>query len=760
VRRLTRLAWPALLLAAWALGSCGAQPARPSGAGATPSALVPSPLPATATLPPTGPPTIDPSPQPVASATPAATVTSLPSPVPSPSPTPLPPLLAPAATDKIAASLGWRFDSSGHLRDAAMLPGEAEPAFVVASLGLRVYALSSEGQVLWQARTSGPAYVVEFLEDRRLIASGDEAGTVLLLNLAGKQVGRADLGSRVTALRGFGGGLLAAGWDAHLTYLNLEAGNEQAVWQAELGSPAVEVAIRGEQALVATMAGVIFAFDGQGRQTGRLDAGAPVTGLQVLDPAVGALALVGLRDGRLLAVDPDGLQPLWQQALGIGGPVWHVADLEGAGPGIIAATGGSAALLARLSLGGELLWRVTMPSAVGAITTQDLDGDGRVEVLAGLVSGEILILDSLGRLQGQVHAGLPVWDLQPGRNGSVLILADVVARQLEGREGPSGRPWLPPPALVDEIATGIPLEDGKGGSAEATLVFLGDVALGRSMERHLARYGPAYPWQGLGPLLAGADLAVANLECVLTTRGRPLDKTYLIRAHPQWARSLVAGGLDLVTLANNHALDFGQPGLDETLGVLAEWGVATVGAGPSGAAAEAYRPAQFTLNGVRVALLGYAAARWKGSVDVPATEHLAWAEPARVQAGVRAVRDEADLVVVLLHAGTEYAAMPSADQVAVAHAAIEAGADLVVGHHPHVTQTVERYQGGLIVYSLGDALFDIPRPAAMQGDLLRVRATPEGLLRAELWPFWIEDGIRPRLLADEEGQPRVRVIYP
>jgi poly-gamma-glutamate synthesis protein (capsule biosynthesis protein) len=112
--------------------------------------------------------------------------------------------------------------------------------------------------------------------------------------------------------------------------------------------------------------------------------------------------------------------------------------------------------------------------------------------------------------------------------------------------------------------------------------------------------------------------------------------------------------------------------------------------------------------------------------------------------------------------------------VAVAHAAIDAGADLVVGHHPHVTQTVERYDSprrspsgegskdgrhGLIVYSLGNAVFDIPRQAAMQGDLLRVYVTRDGLQRAELWPFWIEDSIRPRLLAGDNGKPRFSIIY-
>jgi poly-gamma-glutamate synthesis protein (capsule biosynthesis protein) len=96
----------------------------------------------------------------------------------------------------------------------------------------------------------------------------------------------------------------------------------------------------------------------------------------------------------------------------------------------------------------------------------------------------------------------------------------------------------------------------------------------------------------------------------------------------------------------------------------------------------------------------------------------------------------------------------------VAHAAIDAGADLVVGHHPHVAQTVERYGRGLIVYSLGNTLFDIPRPATMRGHLLRVHATQAGLVRAELWPFWIEDAIRPRLLDDGQGAPRIEVVVP
>jgi poly-gamma-glutamate synthesis protein (capsule biosynthesis protein) len=487
--------------------------------------------------------------------------------------------------------------------------------------------------------------------------------------------------------------------------------------------------------------------------------------------------LVGTQDGRLLALDAGmGRLPgsgeqvnarmLWQHTIGEGGPVWHVGELDGdQAPVIVTGTGGQAPVLALLTAQGETLWRVSTDSPINALTFADMDSDGRPEILAGLASGEIHAYDALGQFRGSIHAGLPVWDLVTASDGETFALADVVAWQILEQSGPLGGPWLPAPALVSSSEDTFPpasrcSTSAQNGTQEATMAFLGDVAPGRSMEAQLVRYGPNAPWKGIAPLLEAADLAVANLESVLSTQGRPRDKAYLIRAHPSWGQVLVAGGIGLVTLANNHALDYGQVGLDETLGTLESLGIVAVGAGTSSGKEKAHSPALFDLNGLRVAVLGYAAERWNGSRDMPATDKVAWAEPAAIQADVNAVREQSDFVVVLLHAGTEYAQEPSTDQVAAARAAIDAGADLVVGHHPHVTQTVERYKQGLIVYSLGDAVFDIPRREALRGHLLCVRITREGLAEAELWPFWIEDALRPHLIADGEGSPAIKTIYP
>lgn len=756
MRRLALLIFLYLVLVLGNLASCSPTPASP--VALVPSvAVTPVTTPTPNSLSAAHTPILSPNPtlSPAPTSTPPPTVTPQRTPTPTPTLTPtLPPILTPTSGEPLPLALGWRLDANGHLTAGRIITHDGEPLLLLASLGRTIYAIGSTGKVVWRLRTGGPVYTLATLEGNRA-AAGDDAGIVTLFDSRSHRLWQYDLGSRVTGVQpAWQDGVLAGGWDQRLSLLSQDGKLE---WQADLDGPVSGLVALPEMAVAATLNGQVEAFDVAGSRLWGLELSVPVTGLDMIGKGEGASLLLSMQDGRLLALDLSG-RLRWQQTFGTGGAILHVADLvEDAAPKIIAGTGGSEPFLTLFSAEGQMLWRVSVPSPVGALGSVDLDGDGKKEILAGLSSGEVQAYDMLGQLRGSVHAGLSVWGVQAMENGSALILADVAAWQLKGGAGSTGVPWLRPPTMLHVPPDPLPAGTLRA-PGEVILTFLGDVALGRSMEAQLARYGPAHPWTALGPLLDEADLAVANLECILTTQGQPLDKSYLIRAHPLWAETLVEAGFDLVTLGNNHALDFGPIGLDETRSALESLKIAAVGAGSSRQAA--HQPATFTLDGVRVTVLGYAAARWNGSVDVPATERLAWAEPALVHADVMAVRDEADLVIVLLHAGTEYATTPSSEQVSVAHAAIDAGADLVVGHHPHVTQTVERYGQGLIVYSLGDALFDIPRQAAMQGDLLRVHATREGLAQAELWPFWIEDAIRPRLIDDGEGAPQFKIIYP
>jgi len=662
-------------------------------------------------------------------------------------------------------ALGWRLDANGHLTSGLALETNGRSLFVLSSLGRTVYALTEEGRVAWRQRTSGPVYALAPLEGNR-VAAGDDAGMVTAFDARGKQLWQYDLGSRVTALHGnWEDGLLAGGWDERLSLLGSDG---ELRWQAELGGPVSGIAALPGLALVATADGTVTAFNTGGAEQWRLRAGAPVASMGTAGEGAEAngaqpRVLLALQDGHLLALSPGGAER-WRRSVGAGtsgspgAPVWHAADLDGDGATeIVAGMGGAEPVLALLSASGDQIWRRALPSAAGALASLDLDGDGTREILAGLSSGGVEAYDAHGRMRASVHAGLQVWGLHPTGDGTIVVRADVAAWGLGSGPGSTGRPWLQPPALAPlEPARMSPSTARKEG--EVILVFLGDVSPGRSMEAQLARYGPAYPWEGLAPLLQEADLRVANLESVLSTRGESLDKAYLIRANPGTGQTLVDAGFDVVNLGNNHALDYGPAGLEQTLGTLQTLGIGTVGAGDSEETAR--RPAVLEVNGLKVAVLGYAAARWNGSVDVPATDRVAWAYPDAVRADVAAVREQVDLVIVQLHAGTEYAGEPSPDQVRFARAAIDAGADLVVGHHPHVTQTVEQYKDGLIVYSLGDALFDIPRQVTRRGHLLRVHATRDGLQQAELWPYWITDAIQPRLLDDGEGGVRYRIVYP
>jgi len=288
---------------------------------------------------------------------------------------------------------------------------------------------------------------------------------------------------------------------------------------------------------------------------------------------------------------------------------------------------------------------------------------------------------------------------------------------------------------------------------------VGDIMLARQLGQRLAAGEAEYPFALVAETLRGADLAVGNLECAISAGGQPLPKSYRFRAPPLAAQALALGGFDLVTLANNHALDYGPAALADTRALLDAAGVAHVGAGPNAAAARA--PAILERNGLRVAFLGYAdvpveRSGWDArsviaGADAPG---LAWAAPGEVAADVAAARQQADVVVVLVHSGYEYYEQPNHIQVAIGRAAVDAGAALVIMAHSHVLQGVEYYNGGVIAYSLGNFAFEIERSrdsAILQVTLSRRGVEALGWLPVTLDP---NDG-RP---APAEAAARERIL--
>ena len=247
--------------------------------------------------------------------------------------------------------------------------------------------------------------------------------------------------------------------------------------------------------------------------------------------------------------------------------------------------------------------------------------------------------------------------------------------------------------------------------ASITISAAGDISLARQVAERMEANGGAYPFALLAGLMTG-DIGFANLEGALTDRGEPWPKGYNFRSPPRFAPWLFAAHFDVVTLANNHTLDYGQTGLLDTLAALDEAGVRHIGAGADAAAAHAAVIAE--AHGLRVAFLGYVATpdegggfsirAWEAGASTPG---VALGSAEAIATGVAAAKRIADFVIVAVHAGDEYRTAPNATQRALAEAALAAGADAYIGAHAHVVQPIEMRGSQLIAWGLGNFIFDL-----------------------------------------------------
>ncbi len=204
------------------------------------------------------------------------------------------------------------------------------------------------------------------------------------------------------------------------------------------------------------------------------------------------------------------------------------------------------------------------------------------------------------------------------------------------------------------------------------------------------------------PTLRAADLRIVNCECALTKASRPVWKSgSVFKGDPAHVKALTAVPFDVACLGNNHVLDYGVAGLRDTLDVLHDNGVRTVGAGLTGA--EAHRPITLTRRGTKMHVVNFSEGE-----DLTASNGgpgvFGW-DLARAAAIVTRCRKQGGVVIVIVHCGLEYVPYPPPYVAEAFHAMIDAGADCVIGHHPHVPQGVELYRGRPIAYSLGNFAF-------------------------------------------------------
>lgn len=261
------------------------------------------------------------------------------------------------------------------------------------------------------------------------------------------------------------------------------------------------------------------------------------------------------------------------------------------------------------------------------------------------------------------------------------------------------------------------------------LLFGGDIMLSRTVNAKMDRYNNYnWPLEKVANIFSEADLAIANLESpfVLTDSYHVPSGSFSFKANPLSISALVLAGFDVLSLANNHALNQGSKGIDNTKSILDEAGISYTGLNDNNLVIK-------ESNGIRFSFLAYTY-----NNDSNLIAHMDDLEKLRLD--IADAKDKSDVVIVLMHAGIEYVREPNRQQKNFAYAAIDNGADLVIGHHPHWPQITEDYHGKKIIYSLGNLVFDqMWSKETSQGLLAKIFFDGKELKNIEYIPIIIRD---------------------
>lgn len=290
-----------------------------------------------------------------------------------------------------------------------------------------------------------------------------------------------------------------------------------------------------------------------------------------------------------------------------------------------------------------------------------------------------------------------------------------------------------------------------------TLVFAGDILLDGFVGDQIAARGVNYPFEKVAPVMKKADLAFANLETPVSIRGKAENKTFAFRSKPETLKGLVYAGIDGVTLANNHILDYGQQAMLDTLIHLDRNGIGYTGAGKN--VQEAFKPYVKTVKGRKIAVIGasrvLSGTSWHAGADKPGAASAYSEEP--LLGTIKKSAKENDFTVVYMHWNQEFKDYPEAYARSLAKKMIDSGADLIVGAHSHCLMGVEFYQNKPIYYSLGNFVFNrstrggdktldsMLLHVTLQGQTVSTSVTPVKILRGQ--PNYMDEKYNKQTIA-------------
>ncbi|NPV02376.1 MAG: CapA family protein [Brevinematales bacterium] len=260
------------------------------------------------------------------------------------------------------------------------------------------------------------------------------------------------------------------------------------------------------------------------------------------------------------------------------------------------------------------------------------------------------------------------------------------------------------------------------GATSIVIAFAGDTFFDRRLLPGLKNGGDLF--RDVRIAAAGSDFFIVNLETPISSGGTPYDKPFVFRASPDKAEVLSNAGINIVALANNHMMDYGVGAILDTREILTKAGIAFTGAGTN--LAQASQPVILEKNGIKIGFLSFGL---NGPLDLmdatPKRGGTAPIQLSNILPILKALRPQVDFLIVALHDGEEYFEIPIPRVLTNYRAIIDAGADLIIGHHPHILEGIEKRANGVIFYSMGNLLFDQKYAATVQTMIGKVKVTKQ-----------------------------------
>jgi poly-gamma-glutamate synthesis protein (capsule biosynthesis protein) len=258
-----------------------------------------------------------------------------------------------------------------------------------------------------------------------------------------------------------------------------------------------------------------------------------------------------------------------------------------------------------------------------------------------------------------------------------------------------------------------------------TIILVGDIMLDRGVRYKVEKEGGGdfrFPFLKIANELKEADILFGNLEGSISDKGRKVGSIYSFRNDPRAIEGLDFAGFDILSLANNHTLDYTREALEDTFLKLKEAKIDFVGAGLN--EMETFSPQIKEINGTKIGFLAYTnlgPEKWRATEKNSGIAWINESEIEKIKEDIKKTKEKVDILIVSLHSGEEYQKTPTQFQIDFSRMAIDAGADIVVGHHPHIVQPNEKYGNGYIFYSLGNFVFDQSfSKETMEGQIVKI----------------------------------------